>query len=121
MVVKRTHMLAVATDTLMVEAADRRARLSLRLVEAAEEMHGRLFSPTTYFHFDKEGNVHEHQTSEPSHQDKRYLATALGQLIRSSIDVENAQRGSAQAAGIIEELVVNIRRELRTDQEVGGV
>lgn len=91
----RTGSLAVATAVKKADAAERRARLQLDSLEAAEKLLRQMFSPARVYNFGgKENTYEEREHEEPTFRDKRDIASAMAQMIASSLRLAEFDRGA---------------------------
>lgn len=91
----RTGSLAVATAVKKADAADRRARLQVDSLEAAERLLLQMFSPAKVYNFGGKENTYEERThDEPTFRDKRDIANAMAQMIASSLRLAEFDRGA---------------------------
>ena len=84
-----------ATEAKKADAASRRARLQVDMLEAAEKLLGQMFSKALVFNFGGKENTYEEKTlDEPPFKDKRDIASALSQLVASSTRLAEFDKGT---------------------------
>lgn len=91
----RSGSLAVATEVKKADAAARRARLQVDMLEAAEKLLVQMFAPAKVYNFGGKDNVYEERAhDEPPFRDKRDIASALTALVGSSTRLAEFDRGA---------------------------
>ena len=96
---------AAATEQLKLDARERRARISLALLEDADKLRRRLWEPAKAFDFGgKDFGYVEHEISEPDARSKQALAIAMAVCLDKSIALErfDSEGSTAVRAAIIE-------------------
>ncbi|MDP9799358.1 hypothetical protein J2S43_007870 [Catenuloplanes nepalensis] len=86
---------AAATTARVADAAERRARLQVDMLSAAERLLGQMFSPAKVYNFGgKENDYNERDVDEPPFRDKRDIATALSVLVNGSVRLAEYDKGT---------------------------
>jgi len=92
---ERGEQVKAATEAKKTDAAARRARLQVDMLEAAEKLLGQMFAPTVVFNFGGSENIYREKTRlEPPFKDKREIASALTQLVNGSTRLAELDKGT---------------------------
>jgi hypothetical protein len=103
---------AEATEAARVDAAERRAELSLALLEDAHRLRAQLWQPCTVGAFGGRDNVWtETRLAEPTFADKRAILTAVGNAVRDHVRLEqvDSDGGAAEAGSMLADLMTGIQ------------
>lgn len=104
-----------ARDVMLLDARRRRAELMISLLEDAEKLRTRLWSPAKVFGFGgRDYEYREQELSEPDFKGKQALMISLGIAVDKSLQLEKYdQEGSAAGRAAIIELVDRLGAEER--------
>jgi hypothetical protein len=101
-----------ATSALVADAAHKRARLQVELLEEAERMLNDMRAPTRVFNFGGKDNTYAEEThEEPPNADKRALANGVQALILASSRLAELDKAAANSGQ--ESMIDNLFEELR--------
>ena len=103
---------AEATEAARVDAAARRAELSLALLEDAHRLRAQLWQPCTVGAFGGRDNVWtETRLDEPTFADKRAILAAVGNAVRDHVKLEqvDADGGAAEAGSMLADLMTGLQ------------
>lgn len=115
----RSGSLAVATAVKKADAAERRARLQVNMLEAAEMLLEQMFQPARVYSFGgKENEYNERQHDEPPFRDKRDIASALTALVGSSTRLAEFDRGAGDTEQ--KSALVDLQLQLKLAWEQGN-
>ena len=116
----------LATAALKADAANRRARLQVELLQEAERMLGDMRAPTMVYSFGGRDNTYaEELQDEPPNMDKRALASGIQALILASsrLAEQDKQSADAEQVSMIDNLFEQLQavRTLRDEVESANV
>jgi hypothetical protein len=112
----------MATETRRREAADRRAELTLALLDDVEKLRDRLFSPLTYVQYGgKEFERREETPDQPMPQDQASLARAVGMLLDRAVKLDEYDKVGAtldDAYNFLDGVEIVIRGEVVPPRQI---
>jgi hypothetical protein len=114
----------LATEVRRRQAADRRAELSLGLLDDVERLRDRMFSPMTYTQYGgRDFEKREDEYDEPNPQDQAQLARAATLLLDRAIKLDEYDRiggGLETAINFLDGVTLTIRGEVVPELEPGS-
>lgn len=100
---ERSGATAAATEARKVDAAERRSRLQVDALAAAERLLGQMFSPARVYNFGGKDNTYEETThDEPPFRDKQAIATAMQALAQTALKLAEYERATAAGGADID-------------------
>lgn len=92
---ERSGATVAATEARKVDAAERRSRLQVDALAAAERLLGQMFAPSKVYSFGgRENDYNEQEHPEPPFRDKQAIAVALQALAQTALKLAEYDRAT---------------------------
>lgn len=101
---ERSGGIVAATEARKTDAADRRSRIQVDSLAAAERLLGQMFAPAKVYNFGgKENDYNERQHEEPPFRDKQAIANAIQALSQTALKLAEYDKATEGGGAAVDE------------------